>query len=589
MSRPLLEIQNIAKGFAGTPILEDVNFVLGDGEHAALIGRNGAGKTTLLKLILGQEEPDRGEIRIASDVRIGSIAQHEKLPDDQTVLRYLEAKSGREPWACAKMAARFGLRKHHLELACTALSGGYQMRLKVVAMLLTEPNLLILDEPVNFLDLSTLLLLEQFLASYKGAYLVTSHDREFLNNTCTQVVEIERGKSTVFPGTVDGYLAYKHEQKEFVLRTNKKIARQREHLQEFVDRFRYKASKAKQAQSKLKAIAKLTSLDVSELLSTTRIKIPSPVLPNGEACRVDKLTIGYSERVIASEISLDIMRGEHVIFVGANGQGKTTLLKTLVGELSAIGGTVKWWHRAEIGYYAQHVDATLRPEETVLEHLSRHAPVGTLPEELLRMAGNFLFRGDDLEKRTKVLSGGERARLCLAGILLGSFNVLVLDEPTNHLDAETSDALAAALRDYKGTILFVSHARTFAHAIATRVIEVEGGRVRQFPGDYETYVSDLSDRTNEETQTDEESTSSVAEDTARQERRRERRELQRQLDRLEASIKKLDREKSDILAYFFEHPTDYDPERSRKLADIEEEMARQEGQWYAIQEKFTSF
>src|SRR3989338_2005511 len=380
----------------------------------------------------------------------------------------------------------------HLALPPTKLSGGYQMRALIVAMLLQEQNLLILDEPVNYLDLQTLLLLERFLKEYKGSFILTAHDREFLQNTCTETFEIERGELVIYDGPVEEYLAWKEEQREYMRRTNKRVAREISHHQTFVDRFRYKASQASRAQSKIKHIAKLRHQlqSVNGGLATARIAIPCPKVAPGHALDVVGLEVGYTDKTVAKDISFAIQRGQKVLIAGENGRGKTTLLKTIAGQLAQREGKLKWWSKADIGYYDQKTDATLIPHETVLNYLTRMAPSDASRERILMMAGNLLFRNDDLENTAAVLSGGERARLCLAGLLLQEHTVLLLDEPTHHLDMESAEGRAVGLSEYIGTVIVVSHARAFVNELVDTVYEIRNGTLRHYPGSYEAYVND---------------------------------------------------------------------------------------------------
>ena len=586
MSKPLFEVKDLRKSYGKQLVFEELSFVVSEGEKIALIGRNGSGKTTLLNILMGLEEADGGTAAPLSWTRLGMVAQHEILPGDLSTEAYFERKSGKPAWEARKLASRFGLGPTELAKAPTELSGGYQMRIKIVAMLLQDPNLLLLDEPVNYLDLSTLLLLERFLADYDGSFIVTAHDREFLQNTCTKTYEIERGELTIYNGPVEEYFAWKEDQIQFQLRTNKRLAREISHHQQFVDKFRFKASQASRAQSKIKHIAKLrnqvTSMKAD--LSTSRIIIPTPHFIDGVAVRAEKLTIGYGDKVIASDIKFELRRGAKVVIAGENGRGKSTFLKTLAGKITPLAGSFKWWHNASIGYYDQKTDATLTPSETILTYLTRMAPPLTPGERILMMAGNFLFRNDDLEKTTSVLSGGERARLCLAGILLREHNVLILDEPTNHLDVETAEALAAALKEYGGTVIFVSHARTFVNALAEDIYEVRNGTLRHYIGTYEEYVNDLAHdiEPDEVLQTEDlkQKTS-----TERGEQRLLLKEKQRSQARLTPVVDKLDKEKSEILAYFFENPTDYATEKSRRLIEVGEELLKLEKQWLNLQEE----
>ncbi len=586
MPRPLLEGKGISKSYGKQVVLNDLSFVILEGMKVALIGRNGAGKSTLLNIVTGTEEADGGEVATLPWTRVGIVKQHEILPGDISTEVFLETMSGKPSWEVRKLGAKFGLKEKEYLLPPANLSGGYQMRVKIVAMLLQEPNLLLLDEPVNYLDLSTLILLEEFLADYDGSFIMTAHDREFLQNTCNTTFEIERGELTTYPGKVVEYFAWKEEQKEFQLRTNKRLKREIAHHQDFVDRFRFKASQASRAQSKIKHIAKLRHQisAVAGALGSARIVIPTPQIIPGTAFRAEKLSIGYGENVIATGITFEVKRGEKVVIAGENGKGKSTLLKTLAGKINALEGSVKWWHKADIGYYDQKTDATLIPTETILAYLTRMAPVMTSGERILMMAGNFLFRNDDLEKTTSVLSGGERARLCLAGILLHEHNVLILDEPTNHLDVETAEALALALKEYGGTVIFVSHARTFVNALADRIYEIRGGTLRHYTGTYEEYVDDLRDLMEEAMKLEDTNEKAPAKPKQSREHHLLIKEKRKEQDRLQKQIDALDKEKSAILAYFFENPTDYAPEKSARLTEVTREMGYLEDSWMNLEE-----
>jgi ATP-binding cassette subfamily F protein 3 len=590
MPLPLLEGQHLRKRYGLQTVLEDLSFLITEKQKIALIGRNGAGKSTLLKLITGVEEADGGKVVLHANTRLGIVKQHEELPDDVSGLDYLVERSGKAEWEVQKLGASFGLTQEMLSKPPDALSGGYQMRVKLTLMLLGDPNLLILDEPVNYLDLQTLLLLEQFLQSFQGSFIIAAHDRTFLQNTCTHTFEIERGVLTSYAGGVQEYFAYKKEQHELQVRSNKKLKREIAHHQTFVDRFRYKRSLASRAQSKMKHIAKLRRqiVGIDADLATTRIKISSPRVVPGPAVRADALNIGYGDFVVAENVEFEIQRGQKVVIAGENGRGKSTLLKTIAGTIPALGGSFKWWHRADIGYYDQMTSASLDSSETVLKHLTRMAPGHVSGEGILMMAGNFLFTGDDLDKPVSVLSGGERARLALAGILLKEHNVLLLDEPTNHLDVETTEALALALKEYKGTVVFVSHARTFVNALADEIYEMRAGRLRRYMGTYEEYVEDLEQVLDIEVPGVDEVT---GEDRARADRAELHtriKEHQRSQQRVDRSMKTLDAERSNILAYFFENPTDYAPVKAQRLEELNQEMESLEAKWLEDEEMISS-
>src|SRR3989339_1684996 len=383
--RPVLEAINLEKIYGRQTVLAGLSFIVPEGAHIALLGRNGSGKTTLLRLLAQDEETDKGKVQCMPWTRLGVLRQHEAFFENKTTMEYLSEDSGKPEWTCAKLAARFGLHPKDLALTPATLSGGYQMRVKLIRVLLEDPTLLLLDEPVNYLDLPTLLLLEVFLRDYPGAFIMTSHDREILQNVCTTTWELSKGKLVTFPGDVETYLDWKEEQAEYVRRTNKRLRREMADAQAFADRFRAKASLATRAQSKMKHIAKLrTQLrQTGTDLPTAAFRIPCPRITSGPAVVCDGLSVGYGGMAVVRDISLDIPRGAKVGVVGENGRGKSTLLKTLAGILPAIDGTYKWWHHADIGYFSQLSEDTLSPDMTVLQALTAAAPSDASAEQVL--------------------------------------------------------------------------------------------------------------------------------------------------------------------------------------------------------------
>ncbi len=582
----LLQGEKLSKHYGFQRVLEDVSFNINEGQKIGVIGRNGAGKSTLFKLIVDQETPDAGRVIHHPGLRLGYVEQDDLFEPGESVIAYLERLSGKPIWTCAKLAGRFDLKHGLLETAVETLSGGYQMRVKLTRMLLAEPNLLLLDEPTNYLDLRTLLLLERFLQTFQGSTLVISHDREFLKRTCEHTMEIERGQLTFYPGPLEEFLAYKAQQVETLQSYNRSVEAQQKHLQTFIDRFRYKASKATQAQSKIKQLARLSTIGIDLPLSNARIRIPQIEEVKGIVLRVVDLAIGYPERIVAKELTFELNRGEHIAILGDNGQGKTTLLKTLAGSLPPREGNFRWSPSATIGYYAQHLHEQLAPQDTVENYLTRLGG-GISREDILRMAGNFLFKEDDLGKTIRVLSGGERARLCLAGLLLGRFRVLLLDEPTNHLDVETVEALGRALKEYAGTILFVSHDRTFVNLLATNIIEVQNGTARRYPYTYEEYVYHLAQEITPEHEQETATTKETEEGPqprTKQEVHRSIEQYKRHAQQLEKDMKALEAERQVVLKYFLDHPTDYAPAEQKRLHSLETRMAHNEHEWLKTQE-----
>ena len=487
----LLQLSGIHKSYGARVILDDATVSFLEDQKVGVIGRNGAGKSTMCRIITGHEEADGGTVSRSTELRLSYLEQHDPYKLDETVIGFLMRYTGKEEWQCGKMGGRFQLKNEILNAPIGSLSGGYRTRVKLASMLLADPNFLLLDEPSNYLDLKTLILLEEFLQDYRGGFIIVSHDREFLKKTCEHTLEIENGGCTLYPGSVEEYLIFKEEQKEQAASYNKNIEAKQKQPQLFVDRFRAKASKASQAKSKMRQIEKLKKIDIDHPLSNVHIKIPAVEPRKGVAFSCEDLAIGYPEKLVAQRINLEIQQGSRVAVLGDNGQGKTTFLRTLADDLASKGGKFRWGYGLKIAYYAQHVFTALHPERDVYTHLSDLAAPGVTRQEILNLAGSFLFKGDDVKKKTAVLSGGEQARLCLAGLLLMKSPVLLLDEPTNHLDFETVEALGRALKSFSGTLFFISHDRTFVNLVASEIVEVNNGTVRRYPGPYEDYVYHL--------------------------------------------------------------------------------------------------
>ena len=579
----VLQLQGVSKSFGPRRLFASATVSLAEGQRVGFVGANGTGKTTLLKLILGQEQADEGEVVFHPSARLGYLEQHETISPTEIVSSYLERVSGRASWECAKAAAAFDLTPQDLERPFGSFSGGYQMRIRLTGVLVREPNLLLLDEPTNYLDLQTVLLLEEVLRSFRGALLLVSHDREFLKNVCTHTLELSHGKLSLFPGDIEAYLAYKEEKIEEARRYNKKIQSQKAHLQSFVDRF--SASKSTQAMARVKQMAKLKTIEIAHSLRTVRMVIPAPAFKKGTALTCVDLAVGYSkERPILTDISFEIDRGSHVAILGENGQGKSTFLKTLAGDLEVLAGTYKWGHKLRIAYYAQHVPQMLPKHGSAGAYLKLMAGE-VLPEDLLKMAGNFLFTKDDLDKPISILSGGERARLCLAGICLGKYDVLILDEPTNHLDFDTVEALGEALQEFSGTIFFVSHSRTFVAQVATTILDVKNGQIRRYPYPYDVYVYELKHH-EMDLQIPEESEHPLIDGELPYARCKsdvydDIRKQKRVLERLETEMSRLLREREQIFETFVHNPLQKNIERAKRLKLIEETSMQAEADWFA--------
>ncbi len=590
----LLQIQDAVKSFGDQQLLDDTSVTIYEGTKVGFVGRNGAGKSTLLKVLLGEEELDSGEVIRHPHLRVGYLRQHDPFQPGETALQYLMRDSGQPDWKCGEVAGQFEIKGAYLDGPISALSGGWQTRVKLAALLLHEPNLLLLDEPTNFLDLRTQILLEHFLKNFDQACLIVSHDRAFLGATCDQTLDLTRGKLTLYPGPIEDYLTYVEDRKEHEERANAAIVAKQKHLQKFIDKNKARASTATRAKSKEKQLEKLQTVEIAADEPTPNMRAPIVNPRQGPAVRCRDLAIGYGDYAVAKDINIEIDHGQRAAIVGDNGQGKTTLLRTLVDSLKPIQGDVKWGYGCEIGVYAQHVYTSLESNQTVLEYLDRVAKPGTTAQEVLAGAGALLFRGGHVKKKVSVLSGGERARLVMAGLLLGTYNILILDEPGNHLDVETVESLTNALLNYKGTVIFTSHDRHFMKKVATSIIEVRDGTARNYGGNYEAYLYSV----NKEIEEGERETANsrkklatppaakLVQAAAKPVGGKDERALRKELSNLEKAIARLDGQKKELNAKLM-NTTDAKLalEVHTELAEVTQQLSESEDRWCAITEE----
>ena len=580
-------LYDVHKSYGGQEILSGVDLTIDTSARLAVIGRNGAGKSTLCRLLLGQEQADGGEVEKSEGVQVAHLEQHDPFREGETVQDFLERTSLAPGWRCGEVAGKFGIGADKLTAPILALSGGWQTRARLCGMLLHDPDLLILDEPTNYLDLRTQLLLENFLASFKGGWLVVSHDRSFLERTCKQTLEVARGQARFYPGTPSQWLQHKQDRKTEAEARNANLIIRRKELEEFVARNKAKASKATQAASKMKQIERLDD-EMVEVDADDNdmpvIRLPKVEVRPGDCVRLSGMAIGYPERMVAKNIDLDIPRGTKLAVVGDNGQGKSTFLKTLAGELPALAGSAKWGYGVRPGHYHQHVHRSLPDNKTAREWLltvARTAPGPMITEQdVLDLAGAFLLRGAAVDKKIAVLSGGERARLVLAGLLLNRHDCLLLDEPTNHLDVETVEALADGLRNYNGTVLFISHDRAFVSRLATAVVEVRDGAVANYPGSYDDYVW----RVEREVRPDV-SPAPVAEKkepgTARVANPGDPQAKRKRLQAVEREVKRLDARRKELEAKL---GNGWDDTLGKELTQVQATLAEREEEWLSLSE-----
>ena len=488
----MLSIDHLSMEFASRPVLDDITLLVNRKERIALVGKNGAGKTTLLRLIAGEYTPTSGRIAREADMTIGYLPQVMLFHDDRTlreeVLSELKNERIRDEGDEARFIAEMdrtiiglGFERKDFDRPCSEFSGGWRMRIELAKILLRHPDLLLLDEPTNHLDIESIQWLEDFLKSSPSAVLLVSHDRAFIDNVCNRTIEITLGRIYDYNVNYSRFVELRKERHEQQVRAYQNQQKMIQDTEEFIERFRYKATKAVQVQSRIKQLEKLERLEV-DLEDTSRLNLRFPPAPrSGDfPLIVEDLRKDFGSHNVFHDVTFTIRRGEKVAFVGKNGEGKTTLVKCIMGQLDYLG-TLKIGHNVKIGYFAQNQAALLDEDKTVFETID-YVAVGDIRTKIRDILGAFMFGGEASEKKVKVLSGGERSRLAMIRLLLEPCNLLILDEPTNHLDMQSKDVLKAALKDFNGTLICVSHDRDFLDGLVSKVYEFGGGRVREHLG-----------------------------------------------------------------------------------------------------------
>ena len=488
----MLSIEHISMEFSSRPVLDDITFLINRKERIALVGKNGAGKTTLLRLIAGEYQPTAGRISKESDMTIGYLPQVMLFQDDRTLREEVmsvfyqlsDLHTTSEAVFIAEMdrtVIGLGFERKDFDRPCSEFSGGWRMRIELAKILLRHPDLLLLDEPTNHLDIESIQWLEDFLKTSPSAVLMVSHDRAFIDNVCNRTIEITLGRIYDYNVNYSRFVELRKERHEQQVRAYQNQQKMIQETEDFIERFRYKATKAVQVQSRIKQLEKLERLEV-DLEDTSRLNLRFPPAPrSGDfPVIVEDLRKDFGEHNVFHDVTFTIRRGEKVAFVGKNGEGKSTLVKCIMGQLDYLG-SLKIGHNVKIGYFAQNQAALLDENLTVFDTID-YVAVGDIRTKIRDILGAFMFGGEASEKKVKVLSGGERSRLAMIRLLLEPCNLLILDEPTNHLDMQSKDVLKAALQDFDGTLICVSHDRDFLNGLVSKVYEFGGGRVREHLG-----------------------------------------------------------------------------------------------------------
>jgi ATP-binding cassette subfamily F protein 3 len=638
----LISVNNLSVQFTGTDLFSNVTFNIADHDRVGLVGMNGAGKSTLLKILCGWQEPEHGTIVIASGQTVGYLPQ-EMVPDaigtvidealtafsqldeleheqerltaeiaertdyesaeyTRLLVRHNEVTEqlsllggGRRREAAEKVLLGLGFRHDDFERPVAVFSGGWQMRVELAKLLLRHPDFLLLDEPTNHLDIVSIQWLENYLSSYTGAVVLVSHDRTFLDNITKRTIEITAGRIYDYKCPYSEYVVQMQERRASQMAQLTNQQRQVAQIEAFIERFRYKATKAKQVQSRVKMLERMEKISVDEV-STDSIHFQFPPAPHSGKIVVEAQRLGkaYGENQVFDGVDLLLTAGRKVAFVGRNGEGKSTMVKVIVGEINDYSGTFRLGSGVVLGYYAQNQAAMLNLDKTVFETIDDVAQ-GDIRPKIRNILGSFLFNNEDIDKKVKVLSGGEKARLALAKLLLTPSNLLILDEPTNHLDMNSKDVLKNALLQYTGTLIVVSHDRDFLQGLTDELYEFRDGAVHEFKGDIMEFVED---RYNKETINNSNTTSgpgATSKSSAgkaayeqSKEKERERRKLQNVVAQKEKEIEALEdllAAKDAILAggqaqdaSFYDEYQQLKKQLEQKMEEWEEAVIMAEGQ-----------
>ncbi len=591
----MVSLSQVTVSFGGFDLFKDISFLVSPKERVGLVGKNGAGKTTLLKLLVGQMLPTSGVVSIPREITVGYLPQQMDVANTRSVLdetmtafsdtlklekdinkisKELEQRTDYESDEYAKLinqltekSERFnllggesldaqaevtlqglGFKRTDFSRPTKEFSGGWRMRIELAKILLRKPDVLLLDEPTNHLDIESIQWLEDYLKTFPGALVLISHDRAFLDNVTERTIELSLGRAYDYRVPYSKYVVLREERREQQLAAYKNQQKQIEETKDFIERFRYKATKANQVQSRVKMLEKMDVIEVEDEDNTAvNIRFPEAPRSGDVVVKVDEVSKTYGDHLVFADANFSVTRGEKVAFVGRNGEGKTTLSKIIIGEID-YKGHVKIGHNVSIGYFAQNQDELMNPSHTVLETIDRVA-VGDVRTKIRDILGAFLFRGEDVDKKVAVLSGGERNRLAMVKLMLQPYNLLILDEPTNHLDMRSKDILKDALNKFNGTVIVVSHDREFLNGLVSKVYEFRDGKVNEHLGGIYDFLAkrklenlkELETRKQEKKEQNESGDSDRKQEWLnRKEQEKVIRKVKSQIDKVEAEIEALE-------------------------------------------------
>lgn len=637
----MISVEHLSVEFSARPLFTDVSFVINKKDRIALVGKNGAGKSTLLKILSGHQEPTSGMVAVQNDITIGYLPQVMVLSDDHTVMEEAEKafdhisdmqqrvealnnelanRTDYESESYMQLVETFtheserfqlmGGMNYHAELERTLqglgfttddfnrptkeFSGGWRMRIELAKLLLRRPDVLLLDEPTNHLDIESIRWLEKFLARSPGAVVLVSHDRAFINNVTNRTLEISCGRITDYKVKYDDFVKLRAERREQQLRAYENQQKEIADIKDFIERFRYKPTKAVQVQSRIKQLEKIVPIEVDEVdNSSLHLKFP-PCSRSGDYPVIcEDVRKDYGEHCVFHDVNLTIKRGEKVAFVGKNGEGKSTLVKCIMGEIP-FTGKLKLGHNVEIGYYAQNQAQMLDGEISVFDTIDRVAK-GDVRLKIRDILGAFMFGGEASDKKVKVLSGGERSRLAMIKLLLEPVNFLILDEPTNHLDMRTKDVLKEAIKAFDGTVILVSHDRDFLDGLVSKVYEFGGGIVREHIGGIYDFLQKKEMETLDELHTEgspssvlssankQEETDAPSEGRISYEKQKEqaklRRKAEKYAEKCEQEVERLEEEKANIEQQLATPEGASNASLFEAYADIQRKLKEAENAW----------